>query len=97
MNPERWQRIKEILDVSLRLEPHERPAYLTRACEGDTEMREEVESLLEAHAATGELLETPPMQEPADPVLGARLGRIRSRGTHRQRRHGFRLSRRPRG
>ena len=74
MHPERWQRIKEILDVSLRLEPAERAAYLTRACEGDTEMREEVESLLEAHAATGDFLEKPRFQEPADPVLGARLG-----------------------
>ncbi len=74
MHPERWQRIKEILDVSLRLEPHERPAYLARACEGDTGIREEVESLLEAHAATGDFLETPAIQEPADPVLGARLG-----------------------
>ena len=58
----------------MRLEPAERAAYLTRACEADTEMREEVESLLEAHEATGEFLETPVLQEPGDPVLGARLG-----------------------
>jgi Tol biopolymer transport system component len=74
MNPERWKRIKEILDVTLRLEPGERAAYLTRACEDDTEIREEVESLLAAHEATGEWLETPALQEPADPLLGARLG-----------------------
>src|SRR6516164_969798 len=74
MHPERWQRIKEILDISLRLEPNERPAYLARACEGDVELREEVDSLLEAHAATGDFLELPVMKEPADPVLGARLG-----------------------
>jgi hypothetical protein len=74
MHPERWQRIKEILDVSLRLEPHERPAYIARASEGDTGIQEEVESLLEAHAATGDFLEVPVIEEPADPVLGARLG-----------------------
>ena len=33
-----------------------------------------MESLLEAHAATGDFLEAPVIQEPADPVLGARLG-----------------------
>jgi eukaryotic-like serine/threonine-protein kinase len=74
MHPERWKRIKEVLDVSLRLEAGERAEYLTRVCETDTEMREEVESLLEAHAATGEFLETPALQEPADPFLGVRLG-----------------------
>jgi eukaryotic-like serine/threonine-protein kinase len=74
MHPERWKRIKEVLDVSLRLQPGERDEYLTRVCESDTEMREEVESLLEAYAATGEFLETPALREPADPFLGVRLG-----------------------
>ena len=74
MHPERWKRIKEVLDVSLRLDPAERAAYLTRACEADTEMREEVESLLHAHEASGEFLEAPVLPEPGDPVLGARLG-----------------------
>src|SRR5262249_40608264 len=74
MHPERWKRIKEVLDVSLRLQPGERAEYLTRVCEADTEMREEVESLLEAHAASDEFLETPAIQEPPDPFLGARLG-----------------------
>ena len=74
MNPERWRRIKEVLDVTLRLEPAERAGYLTRVCESDTEMRDEVESLLAAHQATGEWLETPVLEEPADPLLGTRLG-----------------------
>ena len=38
MHPERWKRIKEVLDVSLRLEAAERAAYLVRACEGDGEL-----------------------------------------------------------
>ena len=74
MSPARWKRIKEVLDVTLRLEPAERDGYLTRVCESDTEMRTEVESLLQAHEATGEWLETPALKEPADPLLGARLG-----------------------
>jgi Tol biopolymer transport system component len=37
-------------------------------------MREEVESLLEAHEATGDWLEPAPPREPPDPLLGARLG-----------------------
>ena len=34
MNPDRWRRIKELVDVGLRLEPAERADYLTRACAG---------------------------------------------------------------
>ena len=74
MNPERWKRIKELLDVSLGLAPGERAEYLTRVCEADTELRPEVESLIEAHEAAGDLFETPALQEPADPMLGVRLG-----------------------
>ena len=74
MHPERWKKIKEVLDIALRLDPAERGAYLTRACEDDTEMRQEIESLLEAHEASGEWLEKPALQEPADAVIGARLG-----------------------
>jgi eukaryotic-like serine/threonine-protein kinase len=74
MHPERWKRVKEVLDVSLGLAPGERLAYLTRVCETDSDLREEVESLIEAYEAEGDLLEKPPMPEPADPLLGARLG-----------------------
>ncbi len=59
MHPERWRRIKEVLDVSLRIAPEERDAYLTRVCEGDGDLREEVESLIEAYEEAGDLLETP--------------------------------------
>lgn len=74
MNPERWKRIKEILDITLRLPPVEREAYLTRVCEDDGDLRAEVNSLLHAQEAAGDFLEKPLFQEPADPVLGARLG-----------------------
>jgi eukaryotic-like serine/threonine-protein kinase len=74
MHPERWQRVKEILDVSLRLEPDNRAEYLTRVCETDHDLRMEVESLIEAHDAAGDLFETPSRQEPSDPMIGVRLG-----------------------
>ena len=74
MHPERWKRVKEVLDVSLGLAPAERVAYLTRVCETDGDLREEVESLIEAYEADHELLEKPALPEPPDPMLGARLG-----------------------
>src|SRR5439155_7788894 len=78
MHPERWKQIKEILDVSLRLPPDEREEYLTRVCEADAELRQEVESLIEAHEEAGDLFdEPPPLPEQPDPLLGARLGPYR--------------------
>src|SRR3954453_14306083 len=74
MNPERWRRTKEILDITLRLPPAEREAYLTRVCEDDAELRAEVDSLLDAQEAAGDFLEGPLFKEPADPGMGARLG-----------------------
>src|SRR6476646_9254002 len=74
MHPERWKRVKEVLDVSLGLAPAERVAYLTRVCETDSDLREEVQSLIEAYEADHDLLETPPLSQPSDPMLGARLG-----------------------
>jgi Tol biopolymer transport system component len=74
MQPDRWKQIKEILDVSLRLEPGERNVYLTRVCETDPALRDEVESLIEAFDDAGDMLETPPAPEAKDPLIGARLG-----------------------
>jgi Tol biopolymer transport system component len=74
MQAERWQRIKQILDVSLGLEAEERLAYLNRVCEGDQELRDEVESLIEAHGQAGDLFETPPAMESDTLAAGTRLG-----------------------
>jgi eukaryotic-like serine/threonine-protein kinase len=76
MHPERWRRIKEVLDVSLRLAPAERPEYLARVCADDSDLREEVDSLIEAYEEAGDELETAPAA-PRDPLLGAMLGPYR--------------------
>jgi eukaryotic-like serine/threonine-protein kinase len=49
MIPERWQQVREILDKAISLEPMERSSYLEKACAGDPELRQEVESLLDSH------------------------------------------------
>src|SRR4029077_10368747 len=48
MNPERWTRVKEVLDSALGLSPKERDGYLSVACAEDPSLRSEVESLLHA-------------------------------------------------
>jgi Tol biopolymer transport system component len=74
MQAERWQRVKEILDVSLGLDGSERDHYLARVCGDDPELREEVESLIAAHQSAGDLFDTPPLPISRDPFLGLRLG-----------------------
>ena len=60
MNSERWQRVKQLLDESLALEPTERAPFLDRACAGDAQLRREVDSLLASHQEAGtEFLKTP--------------------------------------
>src|SRR5262249_36416328 len=59
---------------SLGLRAEERPTYLDRVCEGDQELRAEVESLMEAHEQAGDLFESPPVPESEDLPPGTRLG-----------------------
>ncbi len=83
MNPDRWQQVKRVLDGALGVEASGQPGYLDQACDGDVELRGEVESLLQHHqlAATGFLkqpairLQTLPPELDAPPSrIGRRLG-----------------------
>jgi len=58
-DPQRWQQIKQIFDGALELQGAEREAYLTSACEGQTEVREEVDSLLRSYEVAGSFMEAP--------------------------------------
>jgi Tol biopolymer transport system component len=82
MNPERWQRIKEVLDTALELESGRRDAYLNEACEGDPGLRDEVVSLMASLDEAGDFLDESPLaaiaeEETGDPLLGRRVGTYR--------------------
>jgi serine/threonine protein kinase len=49
VNPERWQRLKEIFDAALDKDAAERSAFLDKACQSDADLRREVEALLKSH------------------------------------------------
>src|ERR1043165_5901848 len=59
MTPERWQQIKAVLEEALERDPLERESYLDEACAGDSELRVEVEALLDSHARSGDFIESP--------------------------------------
>ncbi len=53
MDPERWQRIQDVLADAIECPPSERPALLDARCLNDPALRREVESLLVAHDGPG--------------------------------------------
>ncbi|MCP4657946.1 MAG: serine/threonine protein kinase [bacterium] len=60
MNPERWQRLKDVFAQANELDnPVRREAFLDEACAGDRELRREVDSLLAAAATTESLVDRP--------------------------------------
>src|SRR4026209_2999144 len=62
---QRWQRVKEIFDGALELQGDERAAFLDRACDGNVEVREEVESLLSSYEVAGSFMEAPAVAQAA--------------------------------
>lgn len=59
-SPERWSRIKQLFDAALSLPPAARAGWLALECEGDDELRGEVETLLEAEQSSEQFLDQGP-------------------------------------
>jgi eukaryotic-like serine/threonine-protein kinase len=57
MNRGRHEKIDEIFQAAVDLPPRRRDVFLEEACEGDPELRAEVESLLSAHEEAGDFIE----------------------------------------
>lgn len=70
MAPERWSRIRLVLERAFDLAPAERTAYLDHACAGDEDLRRHVRQLLEADEIAGsrerEFLGTPALLDRED-------------------------------
>ncbi|PWT92937.1 MAG: hypothetical protein C5B55_05450 [Blastocatellia bacterium] len=64
MTPERWQQLKQIFNLALRVAPSERADFLAQACGNDDELRKEVESLLDAHDKDGSFIDSPAFKNP---------------------------------
>ncbi|HYY57819.1 MAG TPA: serine/threonine-protein kinase, partial [Pyrinomonadaceae bacterium] len=89
MSSERWQQVEEIFQTALDLAPDERLRYVTAACTGDAELRQEVEALLTQYESAGDFLDAPLqersglqalaalMDTDADPMVGRHIGAYR--------------------
>jgi serine/threonine-protein kinase len=82
MTPERWQRIKTLLQSALEREPVERAAFLNQECAGDISLQNEVESLIASYQQASGFMESPAFEvmadmlvdEPPESVVGRTLG-----------------------
>src|SRR4051794_6946721 len=59
LSRERWAVLEPLLDRALELDSTRRSRYLDEACGSNAELRDEIESLLEAGEAGGFMLSTP--------------------------------------
>lgn len=83
MNPKRWQRIEEVFRTVVARPQGEREMHLTRICDGDEELRQEVLSLL-AKDSTEDFLRQPIADaafsltaEASESLTGTRIGSYR--------------------
>jgi serine/threonine protein kinase len=62
MTAERWEQIKDVLHRAMQVSPERRAAFLDQACDGDSSLRREVESLLIAdEQVRSSFLQSPPL------------------------------------
>ncbi|HWP52721.1 MAG TPA: protein kinase [Pyrinomonadaceae bacterium] len=57
MSPEQWEHLNSLFQEALELAPDDRPAFMDRVCDGDDELRSELESLLASDQHGWNLLE----------------------------------------
>src|ERR1044071_3483336 len=89
MSPERWQQIEDIFQTALDLAPEERNPYITKACEGDEDLKRQVQTLLTQYHETNKLLDdtlsihgdmhalAALIEDESDPMIGRRIGAYR--------------------
>ncbi|HEX4947365.1 MAG TPA: protein kinase [Blastocatellia bacterium] len=59
MRPERWKLVEQLLEAALEQPSAARATFLSQACNGDDELRREVESLLAADEQAGSFIQEP--------------------------------------
>src|SRR5262245_13124859 len=80
MTAERWKRIEQVFESAVELPAEDRPAFLDRACDGDLELRKEVDALLGAERDLDQPIQAAVAEEatrlagPAEAMIGQRIG-----------------------
>jgi hypothetical protein len=75
MNQELWRKVEDLFHAASECAPEARPAFLDRACNGDAELRRQVERLLENEEQAGSFLERAAVEDLTVTAAGSLLGR----------------------
>jgi hypothetical protein len=68
MDPERWKRVDDLLQLALEASPEGRDEFLQKACSGDAALASEIKSLLTSYRRAGDFLEAPTINIAAQSV-----------------------------
>jgi len=79
MTQSRWQKVEELFHAALEREPSDRIAFLIEACNGDSELRREIESLVSAAEPKFEFLDRPAMEVEAKAISLEQNGSLSGR------------------
>jgi len=60
MTPRQYEHLTELFHAALEVAPDERAAFLDQVCDGDADLRRELESLLAAHVQRAGYTQRPP-------------------------------------
>src|SRR5580765_3733791 len=74
MKPDRWQRVKQIFQAAMDRAPAERAVFVSDACAGDEELRQEVESLMSSDGRSGTFLDSPAYEAAAEMIVEDKSG-----------------------
>jgi len=77
MSPQRFRRVDELFQAVQEVEPTRRATFLLEACDGDSDLQREVESLLAQNSVNDGLLDRPPVPPWPQFVPGVDLGPYR--------------------
>ena len=67
---DRWEEINRLYDAALEVAEEARPAFLESNCQGDEELRREVESLLAYDQQAQQFIDRPALQMAAEKLAG---------------------------
>jgi eukaryotic-like serine/threonine-protein kinase len=70
VKPESWRRITELYHAAIARPPEERASFLDQACNGDEELRKQVERLVRSHERSGDFIDAPAFETAPELLLG---------------------------
>jgi serine/threonine protein kinase len=59
VTPQRWKQVESVFEQALELPVGDRSEFLQKNCDGDDELRREVQSLLDSHVRAGSFIDQP--------------------------------------